>query len=623
MIIKALVTPSVNFAARLRRLHAEFLRSHRRAILLALACMLLGSLLLPPVSLLQGWTLDRLLETPRDPSALTNVILAALGLALGCHLGRMVLVWGGQAIMNRVSLEVVRDLTDALHRKFQRLPLAYFDGEQTGQLMARITSDVGSLMIFLGSGSLQLASDLVLALGIAAVLVWLRWQLALVCFLIVPLYALNHRLFAARFRVLSEQLRGQIGAVYALLSERISAVRVVRAFGREQAELMQLDERIDAHRDLSRAGLWTGARQTALSAFLSGAGTVAVLTAGVFLIRAGRLTVGELLAFCALTAQLYNPMVRLVQFQSGWAATRVAIERMMEVLEAPETLRDRADAHILRVPRGRLAFENVSFRYRASGPKILDGIDLTVEAGATVGVVGPSGCGKSTLLLLPPRLYDVDAGRIVLDGRDVRELRQAELRQTVVVVPQQAVLFEGTLRSNLLYAAPAASAASIRRVLEALDLEELIASLPLGLETRVGDRGHSLSGGQRQRFALARALLAQPQVLLLDDCTSALDAETEARVRTALDDLLPGRTRIIVSTKAESLGNADRIVVLDGGRIVEPAKAEHHDLASVRAASPMTPLGLIATQQTTATTCMPANTNRAASQPRHLTTNGM
>ncbi len=565
----------VSFAARLRRLDLEFLRPHRRAMFVALAAMFLGSLFLLPVSLVQGWILDRLLEgMGHDPAIAENLILWMLGIVLTCHLGRMLLVWRGQAIMNRVSLEVVRELTDALHRKFQRLPLSYFDGEQTGQLMARITSDVGSLMIFLGSGSLQLASDLVLALGIVGVLLWLRWQLALVCFVIVPLYAVNHQLFAARFRVLSERLRGQIGAVYALLSERISAVRVVRSFAREDAELAQLDERIDAHRDLSRAGLWTGARQTALSAFITGTGTVAVLVAGIFYIRAGQLTVGDLLAFCALAAQLYNPIVRLVQFQGGAAATRVAIERMMEVLEAPETLRDHPQAQPLPTPRGRLVFENVSFRYRSSGPKILDGIDLTVEPGMTVGVLGPSGSGKSTLLLLPPRLYDVDEGRILLDGRDVRELRQSDLRQAVVLVPQQAVLFEGTLRSNLLYAAPVASAASIRRVLEALDLETLIASLPRGLETRVGDRGYSLSGGQRQRLALARALLAQPQVLLLDDCTSALDAETEACVRAALDDLLPGRTKIIVSHKADSVRHADWVVALEGGRIVKQGKPD-------------------------------------------------
>jgi ABC-type multidrug transport system fused ATPase/permease subunit len=304
--------------------------------------------------------------------------------------------------------------------------------------LARMTSDVGSLMIFLGTGSLQLASDLVLAAGIAVVLLWLCWPLALVCFVVVPLYALNHQFFAARFRVLSERSRGQLGAIYSLLSERISAVRLVRSFAREEAEVRSLDERIDAHRDLSRAGLWTGAWQMALAGLVTGIGTVLVLVAGVLLIRAGRLSVGELLTFCALTAQLYNPIVRLIQFQGGAAATRVAIDRMMEILEAPGTLMDPPDAEPVHAPRGRLIFEDVSFRYQAGGPPILEGIDLTIEPGMSVGILGPSGSGKSTLLLLAPRLYDVDGGRIVLDGRDVRHLRQADLRQAVVLVPRSA-----------------------------------------------------------------------------------------------------------------------------------------------------------------------------------------
>jgi ABC-type multidrug transport system fused ATPase/permease subunit len=197
---------------------------------------------------------------------------------------------------------------------------------------------------------------------------------------------------------------------------------------------------------------------------------------------------------------------------------------------------------------------------------------LTIEPGMTVGGLGPSGSGKSTLLMLAPRLYDVDSGRIVLDGHDVRHLRQAELRRAVVLVPQRAVLFEGTIRSNLLYGAPRASAAEIRRVLEALDLVELVESLPLGLETPVGDQGYTLSGGQRQPLALARALLAKPAVLLLDDCTSALDAETENRVRAALKDLLPGRTWLIVSHKPASVCDADWVVVLENGRIVEQGR---------------------------------------------------
>jgi ABC-type multidrug transport system fused ATPase/permease subunit len=573
------LTPS---ASRLRRLHAEFVWPHRWAILFALAGMFLGPLALLPVSLVQGWVLDRLVEHVSPPSAEAGVaasdpsrcILLALGVTVACYLVRLALVWRSSAVMNRVSLEVARDLTDALHRKFQRLPLSYFDREQTGPLMARITSDVGSLMIFLGTGSLQLVSDLMLAVGIAAILLWLNWQLALVCFVVVPLYAVNHQLFAGRIHALSGHVRAQVGAVYALLSERISAVRVVRSFSQEEAELRRLETRIDAHRDLSRASLWVGAWQTALAAVISGAGTVAVLVAGVVFVRTGQLSVGGLLAFSALVTQLYNPIVRLIQFQAGVSATRVAVDRMIEVFDEPESLADRADARPLESPRGRLVFENVTFRYRPEGRPVLEGINLTVEAGMTVGILGPSGSGKSTLLALAPRLYDVTRGSILFDGRDVRTLRRADLRRTVALVPQQAVLFEGTLRSNLLYAAPGQSESALHRVLEAMDLDELVKSLPQGLETPVGERGYSLSGGQRQRLALARALLAEPAVLLLDDCTSALDAETEARVRARLDDLLPGRTRLIVSPRLASVREADWVIVLESGRIVEQGSPE-------------------------------------------------
>ncbi len=566
MAVAPLSQPS--YRGQLVRLEEAFLRPYRRIILLALAAMLLGSLLLLPVALVQGWALDRLFAEPNDPAADTRALTLAVMVAIGCYLARLGLVWRGNAAMNRVSLEVVRSLTDAMHRKLQRLPLSFYDRNQTGQIMARITSDVGSLMIFLGAGSLQLASDLMLAVGIAGVLLWLRWQLALVCFLVVPLYALAHQLFTCRLQVLSIQVRAQFGGLYALLSERISAVRLIRSFAQEEAELAQLDARMSAHHHVSRASLRTAAWQSALAVFIGGAGTVVVLVMGVHLIRGGLLSVGELLAFSALTVQLYNPLVRLIQFHAGATATRVAVERMIEVLDEPEALDERPGALPIRTAMGRLSFDNVSFRYRPGGAPVLDGITFTAEPGTTVAVVGPSGAGKSTLLALAPRLYDVDAGSIRLDGPDVRDLRRVDLRRAVVLVPQQAVLFEGTLQSNLLYAAANTSAADIRRVLEALDLAELVDSLPLGLQTPVGERGVTLSGGQRQRMALARAILARPAVLLLDDCTSALDVETETRVLAALDEMLPECTRIIVSHRPSVAARADWVVVLEAGRIV-------------------------------------------------------
>jgi ABC-type multidrug transport system fused ATPase/permease subunit len=254
---------------------------------------------------------------------------------------------------------------------------------------------------------------------------------------------------------------------------------------------------------------------------------------------------------------------------------------MVEVLDEPEAVTDRPDAKPVRRPRGAIAYRGVSFAYSAGAPPVLQDIDLEIEAGMTVGILGASGSGKSTLLALAPRLYDVAEGRgsVLFDDMDVRDIRAADLRKSVALVPQQAVLFEGTIGDNLLYAAGGASDEAIRRALKAVDLASTIDALPLGLDTAVGERGLTLSGGQRQRLALARAILADPAVLLLDDCTSALDAETESRVRRALVALRPGRTTIIVSHKAASLRHADFIVVLDEGRIIE--RGTHRELMAL------------------------------------------
>ncbi|QEH38409.1 Putative multidrug export ATP-binding/permease protein [Aquisphaera giovannonii] len=576
-------------ASAIRRLEAQFVRPYRGWIALGAAGLLVQSLLPLPVPLLQGWVLDRLVALARDPAAAGPDVQAAavraIGLAfvatLACHLGRMALGWGVAAMMGRISQEIVRDMRGALHRKLMRLPMAYFDSQQTGRLMARVTSDVGSILGFLNSGFLQLVNDLILAAGIAALLVWLQWRLGLVALVAVPLYAANHRAFAGRMHRLSTEIRAHVASIYALLSERVSAVRLVRSFAKEEAELVEFDARIDAHRALSWDNTRAAAYQGALATLISGLGTVLVVAYGAVLVGQGRLTVGELLAFYALVGQLYSPIVRLAQFQTTAVATRVSVERLFEIFDEPEPVADRPGARPVLHPRGGLRFRGVSFAYAEGGPDVLDEIDLEIEPGMTVGVLGPSGAGKSTLLALAARLYDVAEGRgaVLLDGRDVRDLRLLDLRRQVALVPQHALLFEGTIRSNLLYAAPDSSPSRMRRALEAADFARTVDGLPLGLDTPVGERGQSLSGGQRQRLALARALVADPAVLLLDDCTSALDAETEARVRKAVAELRPGRTSLIVSHKPASVRHADLILVLEGGRIAE--RGTHRELLAL------------------------------------------
>jgi ABC-type multidrug transport system fused ATPase/permease subunit len=364
--------------------------------------------------------------------------------------------------------------------------------------------------------------------------------------------------------------------VYALLSERVSAVRVVRSFAKETAELAAFDERIDAHRDLSWSNTRANAYLSAFAMMISALGTAFVVLHGAVLVGRGRISAGELVAFYALIGQLYNPVVRLTQFQATASAVRVSVERLFEVLDEPEPIRDRPNALPIVRPRGALEFRNVRFSYGHGRPFVLDGIDLSIEPGTIVGVFGASGSGKSTLLSLIPRLYELgnNDGAVRLDGRDVRDLQLAGLRRGAVLVPQQAVLFEGTIRTNLLYAAPGASDIEIERALEIADFASTVNALALGLDTPVGERGVSLSGGQRQRLALARALIADPAILLLDDCTSALDANTEQIVRAGLRNLSPKRTCLVVSHKVASLDWADWIAVLSGGKIAEQGTVE-------------------------------------------------
>ncbi len=395
------LAPSVR--GRLWSFQAQFIKPHYLSCVLALAALLLQSLLLLPIPLLQGWILDRLVALPSgewNGTDLKRMIGAVLAASVACLLGRTALAWRANATMIRVSLEIVRELTDAVHRKLQRLPVAYYDREQTGRVMSRITSDVGSLLIFLSSASLQMISDLVLALGIAAVLLWLHWELAAVAFLAVPLYALNHRLFVVKVRAVARRVRGHVAGLYAFLSERLSAVRVVRSFAQEEAELAELDRRIDAHRAESSSGLRVTAFQGGAALFITGLATVAVLAYGVLLMSAGTLSVGEFLAFYALTAQLYLPIVRLIQFQGTVSATMVAVERIIEVLHEPETLTDRADALPLARPGGSVTFENVFFAYNSGAAPVLKQVNLHIKPGSKVAIVGPSGSGKSTLLAL-------------------------------------------------------------------------------------------------------------------------------------------------------------------------------------------------------------------------------
>lgn len=549
------------------QLEAAFIRPYRWTLLLALGGMLGQALLALPIPVVQGRVLDRLLSDD-STDALGGLTETAVVVTALCLAGRAILAWRVGVVMVRVSLEVVKDLTDTLHRKLGRLPLSFLDRHQTGGLMARLTSDVGSLMIFLNTGALQLVSDLVLAVGIVLVLLWMNVGLAMIAVAAVPLAAIGQGWYSGLLRRRSEVVRATFANLYCLLSERLVALRVTRAFNQEGAELSRLDLHLRAHNRASRKALNTGAIQAAVAVLVGGLGTAGVVVVGAWMVADGRLSPGELLTFYALTALLYAPIIRLAQFQAGLAATRIAVTRMMELLNEPSTQTGRAALPRASV-RGVVEFKNLTFRYQPDAEPALRDVTMSIEPGRTVGVVGPTGSGKSTLLALIANLYDPGRGAVFLDGGDVTAWRPEDLRRAVVLVPQRSVLFEGTIRSNLAYAAPDTPESRLWEVLEGVELAGLVHSRPGGLDAPLGPGGSGLSGGQRQRLALARAILASPAVLLLDDSTSALDAETEVKVRANISRLLPGVTLFVVSHKLDAVRDARKIVVLDAGRVVE------------------------------------------------------
>ncbi|MGE0759668.1 MAG: ABC transporter ATP-binding protein [Pirellulaceae bacterium] len=561
---------------RVAELEVNYLRPYRWHILGALAAMLGQSLFVLPLPWLQGRLVDALGKahptSPEriDPQFVEQLVLFT-AISVACLLSRIGLGWCASIVMNRVSLEFVRTLTDALHRKLQRLPLAYFDRQETGQLMARLTNDVGTLLIFLSAGSLQVVADLVLAVGVVVGMLFLSWPLALVSLLAIPLFFWNQRRHAGRVYRLSRVVQDQTAELYSLLSERISAMRTVRLFGTEDREIAAFEHQLGVHTNRSQSTLGALSWQNFTALLIAGWATAFLVCLAAVLVQSGRLSTGDALAFATYLGLLYQPLVRLTQFAGGMSATAAAADRISEILAEPETS---AFARVPKSPRrvrGHLRLRQVSFGYLPTSPRVIDDIQLRVEPGMTVGICGPSGSGKSTLLSLLPRLYDLPPecpGRIWLDGRDVRSYSVAQLRRHVVLVPQHARLFEGTIRSNVTYAVRDASEAEIRRALEAVDLSDLIDAMPRGLDTWVGERGASLSGGQRQRLALARGILAQSPVLLLDDCTSALDASTQRRVLERIAKFTRPQTRILVSHQPDSLIDADWLVLLEHGRIV-------------------------------------------------------
>lgn len=481
------------------------------------------------------------------------------------------------------------DMRNTIFDKLQRLSFAYHDRAQTGQLITRVTSDVDLVRDFVGGGLVQAVSAVLLLFGAIAFLLQMDVTLAALSFLVIPATVAILLLFVRRLGPMFREFQSRLAGLNTVLQENVAGVRVVRAFGRESFEAERFDR---ANRLLLEQGL--SVRRVVANAFplLFSVGTIGVSIVtwvGAVLIVRGRLSVGELVAFSAYLFLLLQPL-----FVIGFGAQQIArasasSERLFEILDAAEDVTESQSAIDLGRLSGLVEFRDVHLRYPGAQRETVAGVNLRVEPNTTVAIVGATGSGKTSLVNLVPRFYDVTSGAVMVDGVDVREVTLRSLRGQIGFVMQDSVLFSGSVRDNIAYGRPEATDDEVEAAARVAEAHEFIAELPESYATRIGERGIKLSGGQKQRIAIARAVLVDPRILVMDDSTSSVDSATERAIRAQLDRLMVGRTTFVVASRLSTARRADLVIVMEDGRVADmgthPELLEHSCLYAEIAAS--------------------------------------
>jgi ATP-binding cassette subfamily B protein len=497
------------------------------------------------------------------------VLLAVISL-VAIAVGRGLFNFSQGYLAERASQGVAFDLRDALFARIQRLSFSYYDQAQTGQLLTRLTNDVEQVRMFVGGGVIQLAASLVMLLGCAVLLVLINPPLAGVALLtIVPIFYVL-RIFVTSIGPLFGKVQMALGRLNAVVQEDLQGLRVVRAFSGEAREAARYQKINHELRDLNLGVVSALSNNFPFVNLCANLGTIAVVGFGGLQVFRHHLTLGELIAFNSYLGFLLMPIMMIGFLAAMISRAGASALRVFELLDAPLEVGDAPNALPLPPVEGHVEFKDVHFRYAGSEREILRGVSFSVAPGQMVALLGTTGAGKSTVINLIPRFYDVTGGAVLIDGHDVKQVTLSSLRSQVGVVLQEALLFSGSVRDNIAYGRPEATEAEVRAAAEAAQAHEFIATLPHGYDTIIGERGIGLSGGQRQRIAIARVLLLQPRLLILDDSTSAVDAETEMAIQSALDRLMRDRrcTAFVIAQRISTVRDADLILVLDDGKIV-------------------------------------------------------
>jgi len=553
-----------------RMLH--FLRPYWKAALLAF--LMLVSVV--AVDLAMPRLLQKVVDQGIARHDLPMIVNTALFMISVSALGALLAI-GNTVLAVRVSQNFGHDLRSALFRKVQTLSFGDLGRLQTGQLMVRLTSDVALVQQLVMMVLRLLTRAPLMMIGSIVLLVVTSRQLAAMMLVLLPATLTTVYLFASKTQPLFVQVQQRLDRLNTVLQENLAGVRVVKAFTRAEHESKRFDQANQALMSETVHVLQVMAVLTPSMRLFLNLGIVAVVWFGGVGVIAGRVTVGQIMAFTNYLTSTMMPLTLLAMMVGQISAASASAQRIVEVLDIQPEIQQRQDARVLLPLLGRVAFEDVSFSYNSDYEEpVLQHINLVAEPGQNVAILGATGSGKSSLLNLIPRFYDVTHGRVTVDGVDVREATLDSLRSQIGVALQDTVLFRGSIRDNIRYGRPDAGDEEVIAAAKAAQIHDFILSLPDGYDTIVGERGVNLSGGQKQRIAIARALLVQPRILILDDSTSAVDVETEARIEEALRKLMKGRTCFVIAQRISTVLNADKIVVLDQGQIA--AQGTHAEL---------------------------------------------
>ncbi|ANM31821.1 antibiotic ABC transporter ATP-binding protein [Acidobacteria bacterium Mor1] len=563
------------YDARLIRRIWPYLRPYRGQVFLALLILVLVA----AAQLAQPYLIKIAIDEHITPGQLEG-LAAVAGMFFIALLAEFLLRYAQFYVMERTGQNVVYDIRTAVFGHLQRLPAKFFDKNPVGRLMTRVTSDVEALNEAFTSGLVMILADLVKLVGIVAILLWMDWRMALITFAILPVMLVVTWQFRSRVRSAYRRVRGVVAKLNAFLQESVSGMRLVQLFGREKANAELFEGVNGEHLGAQLKGVRYDSSFSAVAEMIGSITLAAIVWAGGGRILQGSITFGTLVAFIDYAEKFFRPVQELSQRYTTMQAAMASAERLFKLLDTePTIVTPDSPKSLPRPMRGRVGFDGVTFGYDPEQP-VLHDVSFAIEPGQKIGVVGWTGSGKSTLIRLLTRLYDIQQGSITLDGVDVRELDLEELRRSVGVVLQDHFLFAGTLEYNVSLGDPRITPERVREAARAVRADRFVERLPKGWDEEVRERGSNFSMGERQLLSFARALAFDPAVLVLDEATASVDPETEHHIQEALETLMQGRTSIVIAHRLSTIRDADRILVLHQGQLVE--SGTHDELVEVQ-----------------------------------------